>query len=107
MRKGIYLLLISCLFLLLTSCTSSGSGKATAKFDYEETKKMFVDILKTDEGKKAIRDIMEDEKMKEQLIMDQTIVKETIEKTLTSEKGLEFWKKASKIRNLPNRLRRA
>ena len=37
--------------------------------DYEETKKMVVDILKTDDGKKAIQQVMSDEKMKSELIM--------------------------------------
>lgn len=62
--------------------------------DYEETKKMVVDILKTDDGKKAIQEVMKDEKMKAELIMDQGVVKDTISKTLTSDKGTEFWKKA-------------
>ncbi len=55
---------------------------------------MIVDILKTDEGKKAFKDIMADEEMKQQLIMDQAIVPDTIEKTLLSEKGTDFWKKS-------------
>jgi len=55
---------------------------------------MIVDILKTDEGKKAIQDIMTDDKMKSQLIMDQATVTKTIEKSLVSDKGKEFWKKA-------------
>lgn len=36
---------------------------------------------------------MSDEKVKQQLVMDQQIVKKTIEETLTSEKGKAFWKK--------------
>ena len=54
---------------------------------------MVVDILKTDDGKKAIQDVLSDEKLKQKLIMDQAVVTETIQKTLTSEKGIEFWKK--------------
>ncbi len=38
--------------------------------------------------------------MKQQLVMDQAVVKETIEKTLTSDKGLKFWKKAFKDPNV-------
>ncbi|MBS4206281.1 spore germination lipoprotein GerD [Lederbergia citrea] len=93
MRKGVYLLLIMFIFIL-SSCSNRESGNA--KLDYDQTKKMMVDLLKTDEGKKAIQDIMTEKEMKEQLVMDQAIVKETIEKTLTSDKGQEFWKKAFK-----------
>ncbi len=54
---------------------------------------MVVDILKTDDGKKAIQDVMSDEQLRQQLIMDQAIVTETVQNTLTSDKGIEFWKK--------------
>lgn len=61
--------------------------------DYDQTKKMVVDILKTDDGKKAIQDVMSDEKMKEKLVMDQKVVSDTIQQTLTSDKAVDFWKK--------------
>ncbi|MFE8698639.1 spore germination lipoprotein GerD [Cytobacillus sp. FJAT-53684] len=80
------------IFIMLTGCGQSESG--SSNMDYEQTKKMVVDILKTDDGKKAIQELMEDDKMKEKLVMDQTVVSETIEKTLTSDKGTEFWKKS-------------
>lgn len=80
-------------FLLLAAgCAPTESGGS--QVDYEETKKMVVDILKTDDGKKAIQEVMGDDGMKEKLIMDQVIVSDTIEKTLTSEKGMDFWKKS-------------
>jgi len=91
MKKIATLLLIP-MILLLTSC--SGSETKAGQMDYDQTKKMIVDILKTDEGKKAIQDIMTDDKMKSQLIMDQATVTKTIEKSLVSDKGKEFWKKA-------------
>ncbi|MBS4220917.1 spore gernimation protein GerD [Bacillus sp. FJAT-49711] len=91
MRKTVYLLLLIAL-LTLTSC--SGNEPGNAKSDYDQTKKMIVDILKSDEGKKALQDMMKDEEMKQQLIMDQAVVTDTIEKTLTSEKGEDFWRKA-------------
>lgn len=61
--------------------------------DYDQTKKMVVDILKTDDGKKAIMDVMSDDKMKEKLVMDQNVVSDTIRQTLTSDQAVEFWKK--------------
>ncbi|WP_243300246.1 spore germination lipoprotein GerD [Bacillus litorisediminis] len=82
---------VSCL-LLLSSC--GGQGANTGQMDYEETKRMMVDILKSDEGKKAFEEIMTDEKMQAQLVMDQKVVSQTIEENLTSDKGMEFWKNA-------------
>jgi spore germination protein D len=77
--------------LLLTGCAEADSS---SQMDYEATKKMVVDILKTDDGKKAIQEVMKDEKMKETLIMDQAVVSDTVEKALTSDKGTEFWIKS-------------
>lgn len=78
--------------LFLTSCSSKESSSG-GQVDYDTTKKMVVDILKTDEGKKAIQDVMSDEKMKQKLVMDQKVVTDTIQQTLTSDKATEFWKK--------------
>jgi spore germination protein D len=78
--------------LLLTSCASNESSSG-GQIDYEQTKKMVVDILKTDEGKKAMQDVMSDDQMKQKLVMDQKVVSDTIQQTLTSDKATEFWKK--------------
>ena len=91
MKRYSFLFLLT---LLLLSACSGGGEASSGKMDYEETKKMVVDILKTDDGKKAIQEVMSDDKMKSELIMDQVVVKDTISKTLTSEKGTEFWKKS-------------
>lgn len=77
---------------ILAGCGQNESGNS--QLDYDETKKMVVDILKTDDGKKAIKEIMGDNELKQQLVMDQVVVSDTIEKTLTSDKGTEFWKKS-------------
>ncbi|MCM3125789.1 MULTISPECIES: spore germination lipoprotein GerD [unclassified Mesobacillus] len=92
MKKWIRIILPASFLFLAAGCapTESGGGQV----DYEETKKMVVDILKTDDGKKAIQEVMGDDGMKEKLIMDQPVVTDTIEKTLTSDKGMDFWKKS-------------
>ncbi|KAA0544134.1 spore gernimation protein GerD [Bacillus sp. BGMRC 2118] len=77
---------------LLVSCGTSGT-QSSGEVDYEETKKMVVDILKTDEGKKALQEVMADDKMKQSLVMDQGVVTNTIQTTLTSEQGSNFWTK--------------
>lgn len=91
MKKVIPLLLPFLALLLITGCNQEVAGNG--QVDYEQTKKMVVDILKTDDGKKAIQDVMSDDKMRQELIMDQAVVTETIQTTLTSEKGIDFWKK--------------
>jgi spore germination protein D len=91
MLKGKKLLLLTFMIVALSGCT--GTKESGGELDYEQTKKMVVDILKTDDGKKAIQEVMSDEKMQEKLVMDQKVVTDTIEKTLTSDKGADFWKK--------------
>ena len=95
MKKPISLLLpiLAILAILLIAGCSQEQGGG-GQVDYEQTKKMVVDILKTDDGKKAIQDVMSDDKFRQQLILDQQVVTDTIQTTLTSDKGMEFWKKA-------------
>jgi spore germination protein D len=79
------------ILVFLTSCSSSDTSGG-GQVDYEATKKMVVDILKTDDGKKAIQDVMSSDSMKEKLVMDQKVVSDTIQQTLTSDKAKQYWK---------------
>ncbi|MFE7064721.1 spore germination lipoprotein GerD [Sutcliffiella sp. NPDC057660] len=87
-----YLLPFFLLCFLLSGCAQGEEG--AGQMDYDQTKKMVVDILKTDDGKKAIEEIMTDDKMKQNFVLDQEAVTSAIQQTLDSEKGAEFWKKA-------------
>lgn len=89
-RYSLLMTLIIFIFVMSACAPREESG---TQMDYEETKKMVVDILKTDDGKKALQEVMKDEEMKQVLIMDQNVVKETIETTMTSDKGAKFWQK--------------
>ncbi|WP_377887067.1 spore germination lipoprotein GerD [Alkalihalobacillus sp. R86527] len=89
------LLTLGLAILLITAGCASGAAEGS-EANYEETKKMLVDLLKTDDGKKAIQEVMSDEKMKQQLIMEQPFVKETIQKVLTSEEGKKYWQELLK-----------
>lgn len=93
MKPALPLLLLT---LTLTACGGGTTDVGNANMDYEATKKMVVDILKTDDGKKAMQEMMKDEKIKQQLVMDQKIVSQTIENTLLSDKGKKFWKESFK-----------
>jgi spore germination protein D len=91
MKSRVSLLLFSIFLLILSGCGRNQSGEENVT--YEETKKMVVDILKTDDGKKAIQEVMSDDGMKKHLIMDQKTVSDTVEKTLTSDQSKDFWQK--------------
>lgn len=87
----VYLVLLICIITMINvGCSNNTASK---ELDYDQTKKMVVDILQTDEGKKALQEIIADDKMKQHLIMESDVVKESITQALVSEKGAEMWQK--------------
>jgi len=91
MKKHTMLLLSLCL-LSLTAC--SGNDESANKEDsYETTKKMVTDILKTDDGKQSIIDVLSDEEAQKMYVIEDKIVKQSVEDALTSDKGKDFWTK--------------
>ncbi|NEU32514.1 spore gernimation protein GerD [bacterium LRH843] len=91
MKRIIHVLTICLFFAIVTSCGASAELGGSSTPDYESTKKMMVDMLKTDDGKKAIQELMKEEEMRHQLVMDNDFIKETVQTTLTSEAGKKFW----------------
>ncbi|AKP45565.1 MULTISPECIES: spore germination lipoprotein GerD [Bacillus] len=87
-------------FFLLTAC--SGDEQISSRMNYDETKRMVIDILKTDDGKKAIKEVLKDKDLNKNLIMEQPEITKTIEQTLTSEKGKKFWEKSFQDPNFSN-----
>lgn len=92
MKKiSIFPLLFICL-IFINACSTQEQGRGM--MDYDQTKKMIVDILKTDDGKKALKEVLQDEQIKKELVLDNAVVSDSIESTLVSDKGKEFWQKA-------------
>lgn len=80
-------------FLLLNTfaCAAQPQQTSGSNPDYSTIKKMVVDMLKTDEGKQALKDTLQSEEFKKELILDNSTVKQTIIDTMTSDKGKAFW----------------
>ncbi|WAA12443.1 spore germination lipoprotein GerD [Fervidibacillus halotolerans] len=87
-----YFLWLLVILPIIGSC-STVDGES-GKTPYDETKDMVIDILKTDDGKKALKEVLADDELKQELVLDSAIVAQSIEGTLLSEKGKEFWKKS-------------
>ncbi|OZU87290.1 spore gernimation protein GerD [Virgibacillus indicus] len=88
--KRLFFMTIICLSIIFIS--ACGGGESSGKDgEYDTTKKMVVDILQTEDGKKALQEIMADEKMKQELVIQSDVVKESINETLVSEKGSQMW----------------
>ncbi|WP_223805849.1 spore germination lipoprotein GerD [Ornithinibacillus gellani] len=90
MAKMIKLATAVLLCVTLAACNGEAAEK---ELDYDQTKKMVVDILQTEDGKKALRELLADEKMKQKLVMESDVVKQSIQEALSSDKGQEMWKK--------------
>jgi len=77
------------IILLLVGCSATQTAPS-----YDEMKKMMTDALQTEDGKKAIRQMLADPEFRELLILEQPEVKKSIEETLLSKEGEVFWKQA-------------
>ncbi len=73
--------------LFLASCNDA----KTTTLSYDEVKKIMVDAVQTDDGKKAIRQLFEEKNFRELLILDTEEVKKATEETLLSEEASDFW----------------
>ena len=92
-KNKFFQLLVIRLFLL-TGCARNKPLRS-----YDEMKKMMTDALQTEDGKKAIRQMLADPEFRELLILEQPEVKKSIEETLLSKKGKSFGRRHLKIQN--------
>lgn len=82
-------ILVISFFILLIGCGNEETGKK--ELDYEATKKIVIDILQTEDGKKAIQEAILDEEMKQELVIQSDVVKDAINTSLSSERGTKMW----------------
>lgn len=86
MRKFTLLLMLT---LFLAACSQDKSSTLT----YDEIKNIMVDSIQTEEGKKALRKLLEEPGFRELLVLEHEEVKKATEDTLLSEDAQQFWKK--------------
>ncbi|MCT1905381.1 spore germination lipoprotein GerD [Oceanobacillus sojae] len=87
-RLSIIILILSIFFI--SACANNDESHEA---EYETTKKMVVDILQTEEGKEALKDLLADKELQELLVIESDEVKETVTKAISSEESKENWKK--------------
>lgn len=87
--------MVSCVSLILLSACGGGNNETSGSNQetYDTTKKMVTDILKTDEGKKAITEVLADEEMQKTYVIESKVLEDALSDALTSDKGKEFWEK--------------
>ncbi|UYZ13448.1 spore germination lipoprotein GerD [Brevibacillus sp. WF146] len=74
-KRTVSFWLLLAVSLVMTSCGVGGTAQNTTHPDYRSMKDMVLDILKTDEAKKSVINMMKDESFKRSLIMDESTVR--------------------------------
>ncbi|WP_391118407.1 spore germination lipoprotein GerD [Psychrobacillus sp. L3] len=83
-----YLALILLTISLMAGCSSSPSSTPS----YDEMKKIVIDALQTEDGKKSVRKLLDDPEFKALLVIDSEQVKKSVEQTMLSKEAEDFWK---------------
>jgi len=82
--------IILCFTLFISTGCLKGESQSN-DHSYDTTKKMVLDIIQTDDGKKALVEVLSEEELKDALILDNDVVKQTILEVLNSEEGAKTW----------------
>lgn len=83
------LLIILFLSIVLVGC----NNEKTSTLSYDEIKKIMVDSLQTEDGKKVIREILNDQTFRDLLVLEHGEVENAMKTTLLSKEAEEFWKR--------------
>ncbi|WP_353948737.1 spore germination lipoprotein GerD [Sporolactobacillus sp. Y61] len=67
----------------------SGCGEETST--YKDSKRMVLDMLRTDEGRDTLKEMLQDKELRSAVVMNDTTVKQTIIETLTTDEGHKVW----------------
>ncbi|GGP15641.1 spore germination lipoprotein GerD [Oceanobacillus neutriphilus] len=90
MKRHLSIIFLITSIFFISAC---GNNDESHEAEYETTKKMVIDILQTEEGKEALKDLLADKELQELLVIESDEVKETVTKAISSEESKENWKK--------------
>jgi len=79
----VVIVFIMVLILVLVGCNAFKQSESSNP-DYKELKQMVIDILQTEDGKKAIEETIEDPKLKKNMVLNNKEVGEIVQKELLS-----------------------
>lgn len=82
-RKHFKLIIFVIIFVLVSGCNAF-KKQDSSQPNYKEMKQMVVDILQTQDGKKAIQDTLKDSQVKKKLVLENDDVKKMIQTELLS-----------------------
>lgn len=91
MRKwrSFFIGLFACLMMI--SCSSQNTSSSQP--DYEKTKEMTLDVLHTNEGRKALLEIMASDEFKKEMIINHQELEKIFTQSLADQKQQKNWEK--------------
>ncbi len=78
--------------LMISGCNAF-KGSESSQPNYKELKQMVIDILQTEDGKKAVQESLKDPKMKKQMVVEESEVEKIIQKEFFSSENKAQLKK--------------
>lgn len=82
-------IIILILSVILAGCNAFKKSEAAQEPNYKELKQMVIDILQTEEGKKAVQESIEDPQVKKKMVLDTTDVQKIIQEEFFSPENKE------------------
>ena len=89
LKFPLWLTIILILSVILTGCNAFKKSEAAQEPNYKELKQMVIDILLTEEGKKAVQESIEDPQVKKKMVLDTTEVQKIIQEEFFSSENKE------------------
>lgn len=88
-RKSPIIIAFIMIFVIVSVGCNAFKQNESANPDYKELKQMVIDILQTEDGKKAIKETIEDPKLKKNMVLEDKEVEQIIQKELLSPENKE------------------
>ena len=91
MLRWITLLISLFACVSMISCSNNSSASNSTQPDYQKTKEMMLDVLHTDEGRKALREIIASDEFKQEMIVNHQELEKLFNQSLTDKKQQKNW----------------
>jgi len=92
LKYPLWLSVILILSILFSGCNAFKKSEGSQP-DYKELKQMVIDILQTEDGKKAIKETLQDEEMKKKLVLETGDVEKIVQDEVLSPENMDKLKK--------------
>lgn len=80
-------------FIALFTLISCSSNNQSQEPDYQKIKEITLDVLQTNEGKKALQELMADPELKQKVMLNSQELEKTIAKSISDQKTKKDWEK--------------